>query len=133
MVKTLIKILIALVVIHAAFRVGTAFWNYYRYEDALLQLAQFADRTTEKQLCDQAMSAAAEYGVPIDASNLNVRKGKNPAYNCDSGPSAGPVDGSAIASSELSIQGAYTERLQVFPGYFYPWEFKPSVSARLRF
>jgi hypothetical protein len=133
MVKTLIKIAVALVVIHAAFRVGNAFWNYYRYEDALLQLAQFGERTTEKQLCDQAMTAAGEYGVPIEASNLSVRKGRNLPYNCDTGPGATPGDGGAVAFSQLSIDGFYVERLQLLPGYFYPWEFKPSASARLRF
>jgi hypothetical protein len=133
MVKTLIKIVIALVVVHAAFRVGNAFWNYYRYEDALLQLAQFGDRSTEKQLCDQAMSTAAEYDVPITPAGLTVHKGTNPAYNCEDGATFVQAGAPGLPSSQMTIDGTYTERLQLFPGYYYPWEFKPSVSARLRF
>ena len=55
MAKTLIKIAIALIVLHGAFRVGSAYWNFYRYEDALLQIAQFGDRRTERQVCDEAL------------------------------------------------------------------------------
>jgi hypothetical protein len=133
MVKTLIKIAIALIVIHAAFRVGNAFWNYYRYEDALLQLVQFGDRVAEKQVCDQAISTAAEYDVPITAAGLTVRKGNNPPYNCEDGPTLVQGGAAGLPSSQLTVEGRYTARLQLFPGYYYPWEFKPSASARLRF
>jgi len=132
MAKTLIKIAIALLIVHAAFRVGNAAWNYYRYEDALQQLAQFGERTTERKLCDQAMSTAADYGVPIEPSGLTIRKGSNPPFNCEEGPRTQSGSVSALAASQLTIEGIYTERLQVLPGYFYPWEFKPIVTVRLR-
>ncbi len=133
MVKTLIKIAIALIVIHGAVRVGSAFWSYYRYEDALLQIAQFGDRRTERQLCDEAMSTAGEYDLPITAADLTIRKGTNPPFNCQDGPTLLQPGAKGIASVQLTIDGTYMERLQVLPGYYYPWEFKPSASARLRF
>jgi hypothetical protein len=132
MVKTLIKIAVALLVVHAAFRVGSAFWNYYRYEDALLQLAQFGERKSERLLCDQAMSTAAEYDVPIEPAGLTIRKASNPPFNCDTGPGALGGDVSALASTQLTIEGYYMERLQVLPGYYYPWEFKPVVTVRVK-
>jgi hypothetical protein len=133
MVKTLIKIAIALLVLHAAFRVGNAYWNFYRYEDALQQIAQFGDRRTERQVCNAAMSAAAEYGVPIAADDLTVRKGTNPPFNCEAGPTALKGNSLAGATAELTIEGSYQDRLQLLPSYFYPWEFKPTASARVRF
>jgi hypothetical protein len=133
MVKTLIRIAVALIVVHGAARVGSAFWNYYRYEDALLQIAQFSDKNTERQVCDEAMSTAAAYGVPITAAGLTVRKGNNPPFNCEDGPTALQASGSRTQSAQVSIDGTYTDRLQLFPGYYYPWEFKPTASARLRF
>ena len=133
MIKTLINIAIALIVIHAAVRVGSAFWNCYRYEDALLQLAQFGDRSTERQLCDQALSTAAQLDVPIAAVGLTVRKGNNPPYNCEDGPALLKGGAPGLPSSQMTIEGTYSDRLQLFPGYYYPWEFKPSASARLRF
>jgi hypothetical protein len=133
MAKTLIKIAIALVVIHGALRVGYAFWNYYRFEDALLQVAQFGDRRTERQLCDEAMSAAADYDLPLVAADLTIRRGANPPYNCQGGLAQLQSDARGIPSAQLTIEGTYVDRLQVLPGYFYPWEFTPSASARLRF
>jgi hypothetical protein len=132
MAKTLIKIAIALVVIHGAFRIGSAYWNFYRYEDALQQLAQFGERRTDTQLCDEAMSTAGTYGVPIAASGLTIRRGTNPPFSCADG--AGPQEpgGIAQASAQMVIEGTYVESVQVLPGYSYPWEFKPSVKVWLR-
>jgi hypothetical protein len=133
MVKTLIKIAVALIVLHGAFRVGSAYWNFYRYEDALLQIAQFGDRRTERQVCDEALSAAAEYGVPIATADLTVRKGGNPPFNCEAGPMALKGSALGVVGAQLTIEGWYQDRLQLLPGYFYPWEFKPTASARVRF
>jgi hypothetical protein len=133
MVKTLLKIAVALIVLHGAFRVGNAYWNFYRYEDALLQIAQFGDRRTERQMCEEALTTAADYAVPILASDLTVNKGANPPFNCETGPTALKGSAAGIASVQLTITGWYQDRLQLLPGYFYPWEFKPTASARTRF
>jgi hypothetical protein len=133
MVKTLITIASALLVVHGAARVGYAFWTYYRYEDALQQIAQFADRSTEREVCAEALSAAAEFDLPIAPADLTVRKGNNPPYNCEDGPTLTQGSGAAYMTGQLSIDGTYVARLQLLPGYFYPWELKPSASARLRF
>lgn len=132
MAKTLIKIAIGLIILHAAFRVGSAYWNFYRYEDALLQIVQFGDRRTERQVCDEALTTAPEYGVAIAAADLTVHMGGNPPFNCESGLTLASK-GSGIASTQLVIEGRYQDRLQLLPGYFYPWEFKPTASARVRF
>ena len=133
MAKTLIKIAIALIVVHGAFRVGNAYWTFYRYEDALLQIAQFGDRRTERQLCDESLSTAAEFGVPIAAADLTIRKGGNPPFNCETGPTALKGSAPEVATVQLTIEGWYQDRLQLLPGYFYPWEFRPKASARVRF
>jgi hypothetical protein len=132
MVKTLIKIALALVVLHGAFRVGYVYWTFYRFEDALQQEAQFGDRKTDAQLCDAAMNAAVDLGVPIRAVQLTVRRGASQPYNCQNGPqdlSAGVLPQSA---SQLSITGAYVEQVQVLPGYFYPWGFEPDIKVWVR-
>jgi hypothetical protein len=133
MAKTLIKIAVALIVLHGAFRVGNAYWTFYRYSDALLQIAQFGDRRTERQVCDEALSTAAELGVPIAAADLTVLRGGNPPFNCETGPTALKGSTQGIGSVQLTIEGWYQDRLQLLPGYFYPWEFKPTASARVRF
>jgi hypothetical protein len=131
MAKTLIKIVIALILVHGAFRVGSAYWNFYRFEDALLQIAQFGERRSDRQLCDEAMESATLYGVPMPAGGLTIFRGNNPPYSCDGGPSA-VQGGPRQPATQIRIEGIYTDQVQVLPGYAYPWEFKPAVKAWLR-
>jgi hypothetical protein len=132
MVKTLIKIALALLVLHGAFRVGNAYWTFYRFEDSLQELAQFGDRKTEAQLCEGAMNSAASYGVPIAPNQLFIKRGSAPPYNCQSGPTAPESGGATQATSQLSISGSYTEQVQLLPGYFRPWNFTLNVKVWVR-
>jgi hypothetical protein len=130
MAKTLIKIVIALIVLHGAFRIGNAYWNFYRFEDALLQLAQFGERRGDKLLCDDAMETALTYGLPLAPAGLVIYRGNNPPYSCDGRVTAPSAN--RQPATQIRIEGSYLEQVQVLPGYFYPWEFKPSVRAWLR-
>lgn len=126
MVKTFIKIALALLVLHGAFRVGNAYWNFYRFEDSLQEMAQFGDRKTEAQLCDGAMDSAARYDVPIGPSQLFVTRGSSPPYNCQNGPTAPESGGATQAASQLTISGSYTEQLQLLPGTSVPGSSRPA-------
>ncbi|HEY3382256.1 MAG TPA: hypothetical protein VGK32_10840 [Vicinamibacterales bacterium] len=132
MVRVVVKIVIALVVLHAAFRIGTAYWTFYRFEDALQQLAQFGERRTDKQLCEESITTAATYRVPIDADAIVVRRGTNPPYSCGGGPVAPMPPESKVPNGQLAIDAAYVDQIQVLPGYNYQWEFKPAVRAWIR-
>jgi hypothetical protein len=132
MIKNLIKIAIALIVVHGAFRVGNAYWNFYRFEDALQQSAQFGERRSDKQLCDEAMEAAGNYDVPVSPSGLTIFRGNHPPYNCAAGTSAPTAGAASQPATQIRIEGSYMDRLQLLPGYYYPWEFKPAVKAWLR-
>ena len=105
MAKTLIKIAVSLLVLHAAFRVGNAYWNYYRFVDALQQSAQFGERRSDKQLCEEAMGSATQYDIPIAAASLTIFRGQSAPYNCDGG---GPGTASAATtqpSTQIRIEG----------------------------
>lgn len=131
MAKTLVKIVLALLLINAAFHIGNAYWNYYKFEDALEQLALFGDRRTDRQLCDQAVETAAGYSVPITADALVIRRGNNPPFGCgDGGTTAAPTIGQA--STQMTIEGSYVQQVQIVPGYTRQWEFKPNVKVWLR-
>ncbi len=132
MITKLIKIGLALLVLHGAFRVGNAYWTFYRFEDKLQELAQFGDQKSDPQICDAAMAAAGNYQVPITPAQLTVRRGSNPPYNCQNGPV--PIEDGGIPqpSAQLTIDGSYMDQLQVLPGYYYPWEFVPSVKVWVR-
>ncbi len=127
MVLKIVKLVVALLIVHGAARIGLAYWNYYRFEDSLQQLAQFGERRTEKQMCDEALETAGNYGVPIGASGIILRRGNNPPFNCESGPQAVAPGTAVQPSMQMSIEAYYMEYVQILPGYTYPWEFRPSV------
>ena len=131
MFSRLIKIVIAVLLVHAGYRVGSAYWRYYQFEDSLQELAQFGERRADKQICDQAMEAAARYHVPIASESLTIRRGEAGVFNCAKGPTGTP-SGVTVAAAKLFIDGVYTEQLEILPGYRRPWQFKPSVNAWIR-
>jgi len=108
--KTIIKLLVAAVILHAAWRVGSTFLTYYRFEDRLQQAAQFGGSRPVAEVREQAVKAAGELDVPIEPEAIIVRK----------------------SDREIFIDASYVDQLQLFPGYYYPWEFTLSVKAWTR-
>ena len=108
--KTVIKLLIAAVVLHGAFRIGAAYWALYQYEDELQQIAQFAGNRQAKEVRDQALTKATEMALPITSEAIQVRR----------------------SDREIFIDVAYVDQVQIFPTYYRPWEFKASVKAWTR-
>jgi len=129
MAKTLIKIVIALLVVHGVFRLGMAYYDFYRYEDALEQLALFGTRRPDRQLCDDAMTTAVSYNLPIVPSNLAVVRGNNPPFACD-GAQTAPVEGRPMRAGEIGFLGSYVEQVTLLPGYVKPWDFTLRVAVR---
>lgn len=132
MVGKIIKVVIALLVLHAAFRIGNAYWNFYRWEDAVQQGAQFAERRSDKQLCEEMMNQAAVYEVPISGAAVTVLRGTNAPYNCGNGQAGLESLGLATSPNQIFVTAGYVQPLQVLPGYVYPWPFKLEVKAWLR-
>ncbi len=130
MAKKLIKIAIALLVVHGAFRLGMAYWDFYRYEDALQQLALFGVRRADRQLCDDALSTAAGYNLPITPSDLAVVRGTNPPFSCGGGQPP-RFEGRPTRAGELGFQGSYVEQVLLLPGYSKPWDFSLQVAVRM--
>jgi hypothetical protein len=104
---TLIKLVIAGLIIHGSWRAGTAYSKYYKFKDTLQVTAQFAGLRTVSELHARAMELATELEIPVKPEQVNVRQEKNFTY----------------------IDAAYTDQIEVLPSYFYPWEFKASVEA----
>jgi hypothetical protein len=129
MAKTLIKIAVALLVLHGAVRLGMAYWDFYRYEDALQQLALFGERRPDKQLCEDALATAASYNLPLSPGSLTLFRGARPPFNCETGVGALGPDRPTRAG-EIGFLGGYVEQVTLFPGYTRPWEFKLQVAVR---
>lgn len=107
--KTIIKIVVALLFVIAAFNGGRAAFTNYQFEDAVHEGLLFNPRAEDKDLIGMVLKNADDYGVPIDASGITVK---------DVGP-------------DRHIEMTYTTSVVLVPGiYAIDWTFSPSVSTR---
>ncbi len=105
--KTLIKLVIAALIVHATYRAGTVYLRYYEFRDDVQQIAQFAGRQTDGDLRNRVMEAAQLHRIPLDPDAATIRRLNN----------------------HLLIDATYTEQIELLPRYFYPWQFKMNVDV----
>ncbi len=105
--KTLVKLAIVALVLHATWRAGSVYLRYYQFKDNVHQAAQFSDRRPEHELRERIMSLARQYEVPLEPEALRVRREDN----------------------HTIVDATYTERIEILPKYFYPWDFKVNVDT----
>lgn len=107
MIRLIIKLAIAALVANAAWRVGSAYVSFYRFKDAVTETAQFGGDKSEDQLRQRVLELAAEYELPVTEDGVTVRKEETRTY----------------------MAGAYTQRIEVVPGYRYPWVFSWNIET----
>ena len=105
--KTIVKLLVAAAIINAAVRGASAAWSYYQLKDAAQQTVVFGAGATTDDLHGQIMRRAAEYDVPLQPGDLTVTR---------DGP-------------RTIAEGSYTQPVELFPRYVYPFQFRFSVDA----
>ena len=107
MIKTIIKLLIAAVILNALYRVGTVSWDYFRLKDEAQQVILFGTRATPDDLHGRIMAKAQELQVPLDPNDLHVRRDGNRTF----------------------VSAVYTEPLEFFPNVVYPVDLSFSVDS----
>jgi hypothetical protein len=105
--KTIIKLVVAALVVHATWRAGNVYLRYYEFKDHVHEAAQFSERKAEKELREQVLTLAAEYEIPLAPEALRVRREEN----------------------HTIVNASYTERIELLPRYYYPWDFKVNVNT----
>jgi hypothetical protein len=105
--RTLIKLVIVGLILHATWRTGSAYKTYYEFQDELQQLAQFAAGRSEQELQNRALEIASELKLPVLPEGISVRRKDNHTY----------------------IDAVYKAPIEILPTRRYPWEFKVSVDA----
>ena len=105
--KTLIKLVVAAVLVNAAYRAGSVFLKYYQFKDETQQMILFGQAEPVAQLTSQIENEAMKRDVPLDEDDVTVtREG-------------------ARTVAEVS----YTENIELFPRFAYPMDFAFSVEA----
>jgi hypothetical protein len=103
--RTLIKFAIAALVIHAAYQVGSAYWDHYQFTDAVQQVAQFGESEPLPEIKTRVMELAAERKLPIPDEAITVTR----------------------LQRRIDVDGEYTREILLAPGYRYPWKFTVDV------
>jgi hypothetical protein len=106
-VKVIIKLLIAAAIVHASWKVGNAYWRFYQLRDETRDVALFAGMQSAAEIHRRVVEIANQLNLPVDPQKLEVRRVPNHTY----------------------VRTSYTEKIEVVPTYFYPWEFKLDVDV----
>jgi hypothetical protein len=103
--KTLIKLALAALVIHAAYQVGIAYWDHYQFQDAVQQVAQFGESEPVAEIKRRVLELAAERRLPIADDALVVTRQQR----------------------RINVDGGYTREIPLAPGFARPWRFTVDV------
>jgi hypothetical protein len=108
--KTIIKIVIALLVTVGCINIGRALMTEYQFEDRVHEALLFDPRMTDSEIVETVMKLANEYEIPMNPGDVHVRQ---------SGP-------------DVHVEMTYTTDIVVIPGVFSrEWTFTPQTSTRL--
>ena len=105
--KAIIRLVIAALIVHATWRAGNVWVRYYKFKDGVQQAAQFSERRPTSELHARVMTLAKQNAIPLDPDAVQVRREEN----------------------HTLVDATYTERIEILPKYFYPWEFKVNVDT----
>jgi hypothetical protein len=105
--KLLIKLLIAAIVVNAAWRCGTVAVRYYQFKDEVEKMVLFGQSNQVADLSNQIVAEAMRRSVPLDADGVSVSR----------------EGGRTVA--EIN----YTDTVEPFPRMVYPVKFSFSAEA----
>ena len=105
--KTVIKLIIAAVLVNAAYRGGSVFLKYYQFKDETQQMILFGQAETVTALTSQILAEAMKRDVPLDGEGVDVSR----------------------TGMRTVAEVKYSENVEVFPRYFYPVDFSFSAEA----
>jgi hypothetical protein len=105
--KTLVKLLIGVALVNAAWRSGNVALAYYQFKDETEQIVLFGQGQPVEELTRQILSEASKRSLPVDSENVQVMR----------------EGGRTVADVK------YTQSVELFPSYQYPVNFAFSAEA----
>ena len=108
MIRKLIQLAIFLLMANAVYRIAPVSVHYYKFKDAVQELALFSpQKATDAQLVDRVMELADENGIPLDREWVQIHR----------------------SPGQLTIDASYVETMKVLPGYDYVRQFDVEAKA----
>jgi len=105
--KTLFKLVIALLVLNASVRGALAMWQYYQFKDGAQQAVLFGQRSDPEEIQANILARATALGVTVRPDDVKIRR----------------------ESTRTVAEGSYVQPVQFFPNYPYPVKFTFLVEA----
>ena len=105
--KTIFKLVVAALVINFCWRAGSAAFQYYRFTDEVQQTVLFGARKSDAQLKSAVTEIARKMQLPLAPESISVHRDDN----------------------HIFVDTLYTERIQIVPTYYYPYEFKMNLDV----
>jgi hypothetical protein len=106
MLKRILKLAVAALIVHAAWRIGAEYLTFYQFRDAVRQDAARGNPSAD-QLRRAVFVRAEEFDVPIDEDSVVVERDERRAH----------------------LEGSYVREIELLPRYFYPWTFRWTVEV----
>ena len=106
MLKQVVKLVLAALIAHAAWRVGSEYLTHFRFREAV-RLASLAAGPSDGRLRDAILVEAEQRDIPLDGDRLAI----------------------ARAERRIAVIGSYDKAIEVLPGYRYPWTFNWEVEV----
>ena len=105
MIKAVVKLAIVALVANAIWRIGSAYMSYYRFKDAVDELALHSKGKTVEELKDRVLELAESFDETSDADAVSVRRDE----------------------PHLIVEGSYKKRVLLAPGFEYALPFTLNV------
>jgi hypothetical protein len=107
MIKTVLKLVVAALLVLACWRSANVFLKYYKFKDAVHETVLFSSARSDSQIQSRVLEQARQLDVPVQPENITVRRVEN----------------------RTIIDATYTDQVELLPTKFYPWNFKMEVEA----
>lgn len=105
--KTLIKLVIAALLAHAAYKSGSVFLKYYQFKDEAQQMILFGQAQPVAQLESQILGEAMKRDLPVDDDDVTVTR----------------------EGTRTLAEVSYTDTIELFPRVSFPVNFSFSAEA----
>lgn len=101
MIKVIVKMAIAVLIVNASWRVGSAYLTHYRFTDAIRETTRFLGEKSDAEIESRVFALVSEYDIPVMPDDLIVHREKE----------------------HTIVEGSYTRPIDLAPGFVYPWPF----------
>lgn len=107
MIKTLLKLAIFLLIVHALYRFLPVYMHYQQFKDDVEQTALFSGAASEADLMERILAHARDRQIPLTSDAVHV----------------------STANNQTAIKASWTQPIRILPWHTYVHTFDVATSA----